>query len=163
MNALKTLVPLILMVAAVGCASRPAVIVNESVGPDLARPRVNLSKGNGELVVYTALEVADPASSDFPTHESYEIYDMDGNLVRRVDNRSGPFYQNPKPVSLPAGKYQVQAPATNHGRVSVSVVVKEAETTTLDLDASHFRQHKPTGAGQWVRLPSGEVIGMREP
>jgi len=29
--------------------------------------------------------------------------------------------------------------------------------------ASHFHQHKPTGAGQWVRLPSGEVIGMREP
>lgn len=162
MNAVKIL--FILTVAAVsGCATHSNVVVNEAVGPDLARPRVNLSQGHGQLVVYSALEVADPASSDFPTHASYDIYDADGNLVRHVDNRSGTFYEAPAAVSLPAGKYQIKARATNHGLVTVPVIIKEAETTTLDLDASHFRQHKPTGAGQWVRLPSGEVIGMREP
>jgi hypothetical protein len=102
-------------------------------------------------------------NSDFPSHSSYDIYDPDGKIVRHVDNRSGQFYQGAATVSLPEGKYLVKAQATNHGLVSVPVVVREGETTTLDLDASHFRQHKPTGAGQWVRLPSGEVIGMREP
>jgi hypothetical protein len=137
--------------------------VNEPVGPDLAKPRINLSQGQGQLVVYSALEVVNPDSSDFPTHASYNIYDADGNFVKHVDNRSGTFYEAPAAISLPTGKYKVKAPATNHGLVSVAVIIKEGETTTLDLDASHFRQHKPTGAGQWVRLPSGEVIGMREP
>lgn len=163
MKPFRFLFPLILVAALTGCASKPPVVVNQSVGPDLARPRIDLSQGRGQLVVYTALEVADPASSEFPTHASYDVYDMDGKLIQRVDNRSGTFYENPKAVSLPAGKYEVKAPATNHGLVRVPVVIKEAETTTLDLDASHFRQHKPTGAGQWVRLPTGEVIGMREP
>jgi hypothetical protein len=139
------------------------VTVNDTVGPNLAAPRINLSQGNGQLVVYSALEDVDPGSSRFPTHAAYNIYDADGKLVRHVDNRSGSFYENPATVPLPAGKYQVKARATNHGVVSVPVAIVEGETTTLDLDASHFNQHKPTGAGQWVRLPSGEVIGMREP
>jgi len=146
-----------------GCASQRPVVVNDTVGPDLAKPRINLSQGRGQLVVYSALENPNPVSSDFPTHASYDIYDSDGKFILHVDNRTGSFYQTPATVPLAPGKYLVKAPATNHGRVSVSVVIKEGETTTLDLDASHFRQHKPTGAGQWVRLPSGEVIGMREP
>jgi hypothetical protein len=163
MNAVKNLSSIILIAALAGCASHSSVVVNEAVGPDLAPPRINPSQGHGQLVVYSALEVADPAASDFPTHASYNIYDADGNFVQHVDNRTGTFYDQPKPVSLPDGKYQVKAPATNHGLVTVPVIIKEAETTTLDLDTSHFHQHKPTGAGQWVRLPSGEVIGMREP
>lgn len=137
------------------------MVVNEPVGPDLARPRVNLSQRQGQLVVYSALETASPMSSDFPTHTGYEICDMNEDPVRRVDNRSGSFYQMPATVRLPAGEYKVKARATNHGLVTVPVIVKEDETTVLDLDATHFRQHKPTGAGQWVRLPTGEVIGMR--
>ena len=166
MNAVMKLFSFILLatiVALAGCASQSPVVVTDTVGPDLAKPRINLSQGRGQLVVYSALEIPDAVSSDFPTHASYDIYDADGHFVQHVDNRSGPFYQTPATVALSPGKYQVKAPATNHGRVSVTVDVKEGETTTLDLDASHFRQHKPTGAGQWVRLPSGEVIGMREP
>lgn len=166
MNSVKYLSSFILigvMAVLAGCASQPPIAVNGTVGPDLAKPRINLSQGRGQLVVYSALETADVVSSDFPTHASYDIYDSDGNFVLHVDNRSGSFYQTPATVALAPGKYLVKAPATNHGRVSVNVAIKEGETTTLDLDASHFRQHKPTGAGQWVRLPSGEVIGMREP
>lgn len=156
-------ISLLLFFAFAGCATHTNVVVNEPVGPDLARPRVNLSQGQGQLVVYSALEVASPVSSDFPTHTAYEIFDSSGNLIRHVDNRSGSFYQTPATVRLAAGEYKVKALATNHGTVTVSVILKENETTVLDLDATHFRQHKPTGAGQWVRLPTGEVIGMRAP
>lgn len=166
MNHIKNSFCIALLAAAfVGCASDSSVVVDQPVGPDLAPPRGNVNQNNkdGSLIVYSALESADPISSDYPTHAGYAIYDESGKLIRQVDNRSGPFYQSPETVSLPPGKYKVKARATNHGLVTVSVIVKENETTVLDLDSSHFRQHKPTGAGQWVRLPSGEVIGMRSP
>jgi hypothetical protein len=163
MTAIKTLSCVLLAAAFAGCASRPSVAVNDPVGPDLAPARIQVNNGQGQLVVYTALEVVNPATSDYPTHAGYEIEDADGKLIRRVDNRSGSFYQAPASVPLSPGEYKVKALATNHGIVTVPVIVKENEVTTLDLEGSHFRQHKPTGAGQWVRLPSGEVIGMRTP
>jgi len=163
MNQIRSSFCIVLVAAFAGCATHSSVVVNQPVGPDLARPRINLSNGQGQLVVYSAEEVVNPVSSDFPTHASYEIDDVDGKFMRRVDNRSGSFYQTPASVSLPPGEYKVKAPANNHGLVTVPVIIKENETTTLDLDGAHFRQHKPTGAGQWVRLPTGEVIGMRTP
>ncbi len=154
----------LLAAAFAGCATEPSV-VDQPVGPDLAPPRINVNHkdNHGSLVVYSALEAVNPADSDFPTHAGYTIYDENGKLLQRVDNRSGAFDQSAAAVSLPPGEYKVKAPVTNHGMVTVSVIIKEGETTILDLDKSHFPQHKPTGAGQWVRLPSGEVIGMRSP
>jgi hypothetical protein len=164
MTPIKTLSCVALMAALAGCASQqPSVAVNEPVGPDLAPARIHTNNGQGQLVVYTALEVDNPTTSDFPTHAGYEIDDTGGKLVRHVDNRSGSFYQAPVSVSLPPGEYKVKALATNHGIVTVPIIVKENKVTTLDLQGTHFSQHKPTGAGQWVRLPSGEVIGMRTP
>ena len=152
------------MVAAMaGCATPSTMVVSEPVGPDLAPARVNVAGHGGQLVVYSALEVADAVSSDFPTHAGYDIYSTEGKLLQRVDNRSGSFYQMPAAVALPPGEYLIKAPATNRGLVTVPVIIKANETTTLDLASTHFRQHKPTGAGQWVRLPTGEVIGMRAP
>lgn len=160
---IRTTLCIVAAVVLTGCASQGPTVVDEAVGPDLAPPRVSLNKEQGQLVVYSALEAANAVSSDYPTHAAYDIYDMNGKLVRHVENRSGPFDQSPAAVSLTPGEYKVTARATNHGLITVPVVVKSSETTVLDLDATHFRQHKPTGAGQWVRLPSGEVIGMREP
>ncbi|HXS68518.1 MAG TPA: hypothetical protein VN761_06715 [Candidatus Polarisedimenticolia bacterium] len=166
MKQIKNIFCMALLAAALaGCASGSSVVVEDPVGPDLAPPRitVNQHQKDGSLVVYSALEAANAVSSDYPTHAGYAIYGKNGKLIRHVENRSGPFDQSPETVLLPPGEYQVKARATNHGLVTVPVVIKENETTVLDLDSSHFRQHKPTGAGQWVRLPSGEVIGMRSP
>jgi hypothetical protein len=166
MNQIKNSFCIALLAAAIaGCASDSSVVVKDPVGPDLAPPRihVNQNQKDGSLVVYSALEAANPVSSDYPTHAGYAIYDENGKLLRHVENRSGPFEQSPETVSLAPGEYRVKALATNHGIVTVPVIIKENETTILDLDKSHFPQHKPTGAGQWVRLPSGEVIGMRSP
>jgi hypothetical protein len=161
MKILKSSFCIILAAAFAGCATHSTVVVNQPVGPDLAHPRVNLNQGNGQLMVYTALEVANPVSADYPTHTSYVIYDSNGKLLRHVDNRSGSFYQTPKMVSLPAGEYKVEGRATNSGQVDVPVIIKENKTTTVDLEGTNLPQHKPTGAGQWIRLPDGQVIGMR--
>ena len=161
MKTLKSFLCMILATAFAGCATHTSVIVDQPVGPDLARPRIDLNKGAGRLLVYSALESLDAVESDHPTHSSYIIYDKNGNMVRRVDNRSGSFYQTPTTVSLPAGEYKVEARATNSGLVAVPVIVKENKTTIVDLDGTTLPQRKPTGAGQWVRLPNGQVIGMR--
>ncbi len=161
----KNLFLVIALAAFAGCATQqPSVVVKDPVGPDLAPPRkIVTPMGQGDLVVYTALEAVNPVSSDFPTHKAYAIYRADGKLFQRVDNRSGSFYQSPATVTLPQGEYTVKAPVANYGVVTVPIVIKENETTTLDFNGGHFRQKSPTGAGQWVRLPSGEVIGMRAP
>ncbi len=161
MKTLKSSFCIILATAFAGCAAHSPVIVNQTVGPDLAQPRIILNNGNGRLVVYSALESLDAVESDHPTHSSYIIYDKSGNVVRRVDNRSGSFYQSPKTVSLPPGEYTVKGRATNVGLVGVSVIVKKNKTTIVDLEGATMPQRKPTGAGQWVRLPDGRVIGMR--
>ena len=165
MHQTKSLLLVIALAAFAGCAApQSTVVVKDPVGPDLAPSRKLVAPaGQGELVVYTALEVVNPVSSDFPTHKAYAIYRADGTLFQRVDNRSGSFYQSPATLVLPQGEYTVKAPVANYGEVSVPVVIKENETTTLDLNGGHFRQKNPTGAGQWVRLPTGEVIGMRAP
>ena len=165
MNQTKNLLLALALAAFAGCAApQSTVVLKDPVGPDLAPPRKLVAPaGHGQLVVYTALEVVNPVSSDFPTHKAYAIYHPDGKLFERVDNRSGSFYQSPASVTLPQGEYTVKAPVANYGEVSVPIVIKENETTTLDLNGGHFRQKNPTGAGQWVRLPSGEVIGMRAP
>jgi hypothetical protein len=161
MKTLSNCLFLAVLVAFAGCATHSTTVVNQPVGPDLAPPRVNLSQGQGRLMVYTVTEVNDPASSDFPTHSSYAIYTTDGKLVRRVDNRSGSFYQNPVTVSLALGTYKVKGRATNSGEVTVPVIIEEKKTTVVDLEGTNLPQHKPTGAGQWVRLSTGQVIGMR--
>ncbi len=164
-NHTKNLFLVVALAAFAGCAApQSTVVVKDAVGPDLAPPRKLVAPaGEGQLVVYSALEVVNPVSSDFPTHAAYAIYRSDGKLLERVDNRSGSFYQSPATVTLPQGEYTVKAPVANYGVVTVPIVIKENETTTLDFNGGHFRQKKPTGAGQWVRLPSGEVIGMRAP
>lgn len=162
---IKNSLCIIILAAAAGCATPSTVAVKDPVGPNLAppRPHPNQNAGQGQLVVYTSMEVANPDNSDFPTHVGYSIYGDDGKLLERVDNRSGSFYQSPASVNLSPGKYTIKAHVTNYGMVSVPVVIEENQTTSLDLDSSHFRQKTPTGAGQWVRLPGGEVIGMRAP
>jgi hypothetical protein len=161
MKRLKSSLCIILAITFAGCATETPVVVDQPVGPDLSQPRIDLNRGAGRLVVYSALECVDAVESDHPTHSSYMVYDTNGNIVRRVDNRSGSFYQSPMAVSLPAGEYKVRACATNTGLVDVPVIVKENKTTIVDLDGATLPQRKPTGAGQWVRLPNGLVIGMR--
>jgi hypothetical protein len=144
-----------------GCATSSNPVVKEPVGPDLAAPRINLSQGQGRLMVYSATEVDDAVNAYFPTHSAYTICDAGGKFLKHVDNRTGSFEQTPVTVSLPAGNYKVRARATNAGTVEVPVVIKEGKTTIVDLEGATLPQRRPTGAGQWVRLPNGQVIGMR--
>ena len=161
MKTLKNSFCILLAAAFAGCATRSPVAVNQPVGPDLAQPRVKLNPGQGQLVVFTALELMNTLDSYHPAHTRYVIYDSNGKLLRRVDNRSGSFYQDPATISLPAGTYKVEGRATNSGVVLVPVIIEQNKTTVVDLEGSTLPQHRPTGAGQWIRLPNGQVVGAR--
>src|SRR5581483_2490557 len=161
-NAMKPFTVLLTAIAAaalVGCAASSTTVIADRVGPDLAQPRINVSAGRGQLIVYTARDtgIGDPVAY-FPTHSSYVILNADGSVLRRVDNRSGNFDREPLTVSLPSGTYKIRGRASNSGNVIVPIVVAENKTTVVDLEGATFPQHKPTGAGQWIRLPNGQVI-----
>jgi len=162
MKTIQMLLTAIAAAALMGCAATSTTVVTQPVGPDLAQPRINVNAGQGRLLVYTARDVGigDPVAY-FPTHSAYRIFKDDGSLVRRVDNRASTFDQQPVTVTLPVGAYKVKGRATNAGEVLVPVVVAENKTTIVDLEGSTLPQHAPTGAGQWIRLPDGKVIGMR--
>ena len=162
MKILKLALTAVAAAVLAGCAATSTTVVTDRVGPDLAQPRADLNAGRGQLVVYTARDtgIGDPVDY-FPTHSAYAILNDDGTVLRHVDNRSGNFDREPLTVTLPAGTYKVRGRATNSGTVVVPVVVAENKTTIVDLEGATFPQHKPTGAGQWIRLPDGQVIGMR--
>ncbi len=159
MKALKTSLSLMALVALAGCATRPRIVVNQPVGP--GAPHVSRRKGQGELVVYSALEVADPDDYYHPTHSGYTIFNGGGQVFREVDNRAGSFYQEPVTVSLPAGNYKVRARATNSGTVIVPVVIEDGQTTVVDLEGATLPQTRKRPGDQFVRLPDGQIIGTR--
>jgi len=133
-----------------------------TVGPSPRNPPV--ASTNGSLVVFSAL---DPNAhfNSLPYHlfySDYKILSAEGKLLRNVHNDSGKALEGPVSVTLPAGSYQVVAPANGYGTVTVTVLVEANRTTTLHLD----------GGGSWpnrasmlesnpIRLPDGRIIGWR--
>jgi hypothetical protein len=147
------------LVAFLGCASHPPYALNETVGP--SHPRASRPGGKGGLIVYSASEVVDQAESFFPTHSGYTIYLPDGQRLRKVDNRTGSFDQEPVTVTLPAGEYSLRARATNVGWVSVPVVIQAGRTTVVHLDGRRRASQGAASADHWVRLPDGQIVGSR--
>jgi len=104
--------------------------------------------------------------SDHPTHSSYTIFSDDGRVLQRVQNLSGSFYADPATVRLSAGKYKVEARATNFGLslTVVPVVIEEGKTTTVYLDGEAPPVDLPqTNDSDWVHLPGGQIVGHRAP
>ncbi len=158
MKPLKNLPFIILLAALCGCATREHIVLDQAVGP--AGPVVKAPDRGGQLVVYSAMEVVDPTDSYHTVHSGYRIYDQHGLLRRWVDNRTGPLLQDPKAVTLPAGRYTVEARGTNEGWVRVPVVIAENRTTMVNL-AKGAVPVPVVADEEFVRLPDGKVVGAR--
>lgn len=141
-----------------GCLTTAPLVLEQPVGPGPAS--LGSGSGQGDLVVYSALEV-NMADADHPTHASYTILTADEQPLKKVDNRTGSFYEDPVVVALPAGKYRIKARATNAGWVDLPVVIEASRTTVVDLDGATLPQHPRRNDDQWVRLPDGQVIGSK--
>ena len=138
------------------CASQPLAL--EPVGPGpLARTASSPPKG--DLQVFTETEeYYEDEMSWFP-HTDYEIYTAAGKRLKRVWNHHDHEDEFPATVTLPPGKYIVKASAEFYGLVSVPVIIKPNETTTVILQPGW----RPGNVARTdlVQMPNGYFVGWR--
>jgi hypothetical protein len=138
-----------------GC-SGAEVRISEPVGPDPVERSV---VRDGQLIVYTQEEEPRVTSDNEVAtlgHASYSILDIEGNLVRRVEQHCDP----PVAASLPPGDYVIRARWRGAKAIEVRVHVAEAKATTIYLDGS-ARVPTHDGLVSQVRAPDGTFIGWR--
>jgi len=139
------------------CASAPATIVHETVGPS---PTVVNEEHNGFLKVYSATTwMVDDDGPSLLKYTNYHIDAADGTLFKEVPNDD----QEPTRVILPKGTYTVVAQSDTSGKVSVPVAIETGKTTVLHLEREKDWKEAPAGipSADLVRLPNGQPIGFR--
>jgi hypothetical protein len=117
--------------------------------------------GHGSLRVYSAWDGLDDGDPDHEKHTSYTICSDQGAVLEKIRNRCGSFGQDPMTVLLPAGTYKIEARATNFRMVSVPIVIQADQTTVVYLDGTTRPKGIEPTAGRLVKLPNGEVVGVR--
>ena len=146
-----------------GCASGQRNLVLESVGPPVARPYTPVTTGT--LIVFSAFDVHAPSAGDFEdvqSHTDYKIFSNDGKMLQVVHNHPRSVDEEPAHVQLSAGTYRIVADSNGYGVVTVPVIIKANQVTTIHLE----------GGGSWpdetvftkdnsVRLPDGQIVGYR--
>ena len=112
-----------------GCASSPPVMVLTPVGP--APACQEMTSGQSYLQVYSA-RYREPAAENFMewqwdydftaapfvydlAHSDYVIRTEDGNILKHVRNARNPADPNPALVTLPPGRYTIEAEAEEAG------------------------------------------------
>ena len=145
-----------------GCISQQRGLVLEPIGS----PNVQLARAgsNGTFVVFSAFDPYEDFN-DLPYlrhYTDYKITREDGKLVQTVHNDSGTPSDRPRKVQLLVGTYDVVARANGYGVVTVPVIIRADQVTTVHLEGgsswwsrSQLKQSNP------VRLPDGRIIGWR--
>ena len=148
------------MALASGCSSHTPPLVLDPVGP--APFSCAVAGSTGTLVVFSAFEQgADFNSQLYRRHYTdYRILSADGNRLQMVRNDSGTLLEAPKRVRLPVGTYRVVARANGYGEVTVPVVIRADQVTTVHLEGSpSWPNRKQLVGSNPVRLPEGEIAG----
>jgi hypothetical protein len=93
----------------------------------------------GYLKVYSAIDELKDGDGWYFPHSSYEIYTINGKLLKIVGNHISRSDEIPEIVPLPVGFYTVVARAEKAGYIRVPVVINEGRETILDLDVWEVR------------------------
>jgi len=91
----------------------------------------------GYLKVYSSTEQSDSIDNEdvkFYPHSAYWIYDKTGNRIKTVQNHGTAPEEGPATVELKPGTYTVRAYSDGQGLVTVPVIIKRAQTTSVHLD-----------------------------
>jgi hypothetical protein len=142
------------LLAASACAPISPLVIEQPIGPfDPDAPPAH----HGSLVVYTETEPfnGDP---DYLVRTGYTVLTSENAIVQQVDNRGNAPSRDPTVLSLPAGRYKIVASASRSGPVLLSAVIGAGRTTVIDLN-EEVLPVRTTQGGNWVRLPSGQIIG----
>jgi hypothetical protein len=159
-----------------GCASAPKVAIVEPVGPAPAKPTT--VSGEGYLQVFSARQ----RGAEFPeimmwewdyplqrdalnyglAHTDYIIRTEENRPLQYVRNATDMADPQPARVSLPPGRYKVEAEAEETGgrtvKVLLPVLIEPGRTTVAHLSGNwqpkaHFNE------ADVVRLPDGQIAG----
>jgi hypothetical protein len=145
-----------------GCVSQQRGLVLDPIGPP--NPQSAGAGLNGTLVVFSAF---DPHAdfNDLPYlrhYTDYKITCQDGKIVQTVHNDNGTLLESPKSVRLAVGAYCVVARANGYGVVTVPVIIRANQVTTVHLEGGTSWPNNAALLGSNpVRLPGGEVAGWR--
>ena len=145
-----------------GCASRGSALVLAPIGP--APSTSAAADSTGTLEVFSAFEQGADFNSQLyrRRYTDYRVLSSDGKPPQTVRNDDGTLTGAPKCVQLPAGTYRVVARANGYGEVTVPVVIRADQITTVHLEGSPTWPHPRRLAGSDpVRLPDGEIAGWR--
>lgn len=146
----------------VGCASTPIALA--PIGPNPAGSKRRAS--NGELQVFSNLaeqsDNGNQGSTDpiWYQHTDYRIYNLQGKLVKRVDNAVGHYERSPRRVRLPAGRYLVKAQGEDYSSVEAQVAIECGRTTKVHLD-DNWKVPADVPKNEVVSLPNGNPAGWR--
>jgi hypothetical protein len=147
-----------------GCAANRSGLVLNTVGPSPLQPEVG-SSTNGTLLVYSAYVVSPDFNLRDPDRQEcsdYRILSADGHLLQRVHNNTGTIFQNPAPVALPPGKYEVIARANGYGNVTIPVMVEARKVTVLHLEGgASWSNRSVFNQSNAVRLPDDRIVGWK--
>ena len=159
-----------------GCASTPKVAIREPVGPAPSGPQ-NVS-AQGRLEVYSARQteplaenlgeweweygIGDIALADGLARTGYIIRTENGRAFKYVPNVKSPTDPEPTLVTLPPGRYQVEAQAEEADGKRVTVVlpvlIDPGKTTVAHL-SGHWKPKAQFSESDVVRLPDGQIAG----
>ena len=145
----------------VGCASPPV-----SLGPIGPNPMGSKSQAaTGELQVLSRVvdqqDDQEQGGDGMPVwygHTDYNVYDLQGKLVKHVFNTTGHYAEDPSRVTLPAGTYLVKAQAKDYLRVQVPVIIVPGRTTRVHLD-DNWRPSADAPKNAVVTEPDGNPVG----
>jgi hypothetical protein len=146
----------------VGCSSTPVALA--PVGPNPFGSQRMASKG--ELQVFSCLVAQSDdqnQGSEDPVwyqHSDYNIYNLHGKLLKRVNNTIGHYEQTPRRVALPAGRYIVKAQANDDLQVKLPVTIEPGRTTRVHLD-DNWKLPAATQKRELVSMPDGNPVGWR--
>ena len=140
----------------VSCASAPLPLAAVGPGP-FARPASE--RGMGDLQVYSEPEEYYQEELSYFPHTDYQLYTSDGKHLRRVWNHNTHEDETPAVVSLPPGRYVVQAWAEFYGLVSVPVEIKPNELTKVILQPGW--NPGTNVISELVQMPQGYFVGWR--
>lgn len=143
------------------CATPPPLVIDQPIGPYNEPAR---SSNVGTLLVYSDTQSLN-GDPEYRVHTNYTVLTSEGALVRKVDNHNSTVDIHPTPISLPSGRYKVIAKNLRYGDVSLVAVIQPGRETVVDLNEDVLPARTTrSGNGEaddWVRLPSGQIIGSK--
>jgi len=164
MKSMTFLVGAVVVALMVGCSTTPPVVLGP-VGPN--PDRLASTAWNGELQVFSSLaEQSDDQNQGnngdpvWFQHTDYNIYALDGTLVKHVDNSIGHYDQAPRRLTLAPGRYLVKAEASDYLHVEVPVTIQSGKLTRIHLD-DNWQLPPETQKAKLVKLPDGKPVGWR--